>query len=475
MSNYSAVRGPRLADPRPLRVAALTAVVAGVVLLAAAAFVLSYAGIHQIALRGGISPRLARLYPVTFDAMLVVAAAAALALRGAGWWPRAYAWFSLLLMLAAVAAGDALRAAHVVLPIQPTRVVVAVTPWVLLLLAFGLLLEMLRHFRRVRPGNGHDREAGRVAVEVAAARAVNGNGDPGTAGPRAAVTWASAGVGGDGQDLPRPRSGLDMLLGPREGEPPAMPGTRPDGAMTDEYPGPGYYPDPVAYGEETGYVHPDSYRDHGDFPGVAYPGDHEAYAGPGDPDQPEHANEPEPGPSGDAAAGQAEKHLAEPHQAEPHQADPRQAEPHQAEQHQADEPQPTANSGEANPPAPKAAPANAAAANAAAASQATVNPVEAQPGEAQPGEAKPGEAQPAAAHPAQAGSANASSPAAGPAAAGPAGSPAEQSPSGSTAQTGPAATHDSPAHNGDAPAQPATPPANPRLERLRSTPAPPDD
>ena len=452
MSNYSAVRGPRPADPRPLRVAALTAVVAGVVLLAAAAFVLSYAGIHQIALRAGISPQLARLYPVTFDAMLVIAAAAALALRGAGWWPRAYAWFSLLLMLAAVAVGDALHAAHVVLPIQPTRVVVAVTPWVLLLLAFGLLLEMLRHFRRVRSGNGQAPEAGRPApaAAVMAAQAVNGNGDSGTAGPRAAVTWATAGVGGDGQDLPRPRSGLDLLLGPREGEPPAMPGTRPDGAMTDEYSGAGYYPDPVAYGEETGYVHPDSYRDHGGFPGAAYPGDHEGYAGPGDPDQPEHGDESEPGPSGDAAAGQAGKH---------------QAEPRQTEQHQADGPQPTANSGEGNPPAANAAAANTVAANAAPASQATVNPVEAKPDEAKPDEAKR-----AAAHPAQAGSANASS-----AAASPAGSPAEQGPGGGTAQTGPAGTHDSPAHNGDAPAQPATPPANPRLERLRSTPAPPED
>jgi hypothetical protein len=163
-------------------VAALTAVVAGVVLLAAAAFVLSYAGIHQIALRAGISPQLARLYPVTFDAMLVIAAAAALALRGAGWWPRAYAWFSLLLMLAAGAVGDALHAAHVVLPIQPTRVVVAVTPWVLLLLAFGLLLEMLRHFRRVRSGNGQAPEASRpapaAAVMAAQARGRRSPGPP---------------------------------------------------------------------------------------------------------------------------------------------------------------------------------------------------------------------------------------------------------------------------------------------------------
>src|SRR6516162_8836358 len=149
MSNYSAGRGPRPADPYPrLRLAALTAVIAGVVLLAAAAFVLSYAGIHQIALRAGVSPELAKLYPVIFDAMLVVSGAAVLALRGASGWARAYAWSSLLLMLVAVAVGDALHTTNVSLPAQPTRVVVAITPWVLLLLAFGLWLTMLQHFRR---------------------------------------------------------------------------------------------------------------------------------------------------------------------------------------------------------------------------------------------------------------------------------------------------------------------------------------
>src|SRR5262245_34913905 len=72
MSNYPVGRRPRAADPHStLRLAALTAVAAGVVLLAAAAFVLSYPGIHAVALQAGVSPKLARLYPVIFDAMLV--------------------------------------------------------------------------------------------------------------------------------------------------------------------------------------------------------------------------------------------------------------------------------------------------------------------------------------------------------------------------------------------------------------------
>ena len=118
MSNYPPGRGPRPADPHPrLRLAALTAVILGVVLLAAAAFVLSYSGIHQIALSAGVTPRLARIYPLIFDAMLVIAGAAALALRGAGWWARGYSWFSLLLLLAAVATGDAVHATNVTLPV----------------------------------------------------------------------------------------------------------------------------------------------------------------------------------------------------------------------------------------------------------------------------------------------------------------------------------------------------------------------
>jgi len=93
MSNDPVGRRPRSAGLHSaLRAAALAAVALGVMLLAAAAFVLSYEGIHHIALRAGVSPELAKLYPIIFDVMLVVAGAAALALRGAGLWARCYAW-----------------------------------------------------------------------------------------------------------------------------------------------------------------------------------------------------------------------------------------------------------------------------------------------------------------------------------------------------------------------------------------------
>ena len=121
MSNYAVGRSSRSADLYArLRLAALGTVTLGVVLLAAAAFVLSYEGIHQIALRAGVSPEVAKLYPLIFDAMLVIAGAAALALRGAGWWARFYAWASLLLMLVVPAAGNAVYATGITLPAQPT-------------------------------------------------------------------------------------------------------------------------------------------------------------------------------------------------------------------------------------------------------------------------------------------------------------------------------------------------------------------
>lgn len=151
MSDHPAAAEPLAGEPNPgLRAAALTAVIAGLVVVAGAAFVLSYQGIHQIALHAGVSPELARLYPVILDAMLVMSCAAALALRTARLWTRCYVWACLILLLVAVATGDALYAMSISLPAQPTRPVVAVLPWALLLMGFGMLLAMLRHWRRLQ-------------------------------------------------------------------------------------------------------------------------------------------------------------------------------------------------------------------------------------------------------------------------------------------------------------------------------------
>jgi hypothetical protein len=235
-----------------------------VVLLAAAAFVLSYSGIHLVALQAGVSPRLAKLYPVIFDAMLVIAGAAAMALRGAGWWSRFYAWACLILLLAAVATGDAVHATDTKLPERASRAAVAITPWVLLLLAFGLLLAMLRYFRKARVA---------VAARQEARAAAGAGGKPGEANGiaagRTAVTWAAAGATGtagpaEARPLPPPRASLDTLLEPRTGQEPAAEAAPYEaGAAADD--GTGQDGDPVSYGEETGYVHPDSYQDEGEY------------------------------------------------------------------------------------------------------------------------------------------------------------------------------------------------------------------
>ncbi|MGE5136933.1 MAG: DUF2637 domain-containing protein [Gemmatimonadota bacterium] len=202
MNDHPRARGPRTADPHPnlLRLTALVAVIVGVLLLAAAAFVLSYAGIHQIALAAGVKPALARYYPMIFDAMLVIAFAAALTLRGAGWWTKCFVWLSTLVLVAAVAAGDAVRAMGVSLPKRPAAAAAAVIPWTLLLLAFWLWLAMLRQFRRSR----------------AAAPAAPASDGPASDGP-AGDGSASDGGRDTANGAHPPRLGLDALLEPRPG------------------------------------------------------------------------------------------------------------------------------------------------------------------------------------------------------------------------------------------------------------------
>ncbi len=165
MNGNPRANGSRGQDPyAALRLVALIAAITGVIVLAAAAFVLSYGGIHKIALAAGVSASMARIFPVIFDAMLVVSCAAVLSLRAASWWHRAYAWLTMLVLLAAVAAADALHATGTHIPRKPAAATIAVLPWVLLLLAFSLLLSMLRQFRRTRGA-----VAGQDLTETAAA------------------------------------------------------------------------------------------------------------------------------------------------------------------------------------------------------------------------------------------------------------------------------------------------------------------
>ena len=123
------------------------AVLIVVLAMAAGTFVLSYSGVHAIVLQAGVSPRLARIYPGLFDAVFVIACVAAVVLRDARWWARWYAWLVIILMVVVVGAADVVYAINVTLRHRTIEGVVAAAPWVLLLLAFSLMLTMLRQSR----------------------------------------------------------------------------------------------------------------------------------------------------------------------------------------------------------------------------------------------------------------------------------------------------------------------------------------
>ncbi len=137
---------------RALRALALVAVVVGLVALTTAACVLSYSSVHDFALRAGISRSLAKFYPDICDAMLVMAGCSVLSLRGAGLLSKAYAWVCFILLLGALAASSAVHEAGLSVPLRAAEITAAVFPWAVVLVAFGLLLALLRHTRRRRQG-----------------------------------------------------------------------------------------------------------------------------------------------------------------------------------------------------------------------------------------------------------------------------------------------------------------------------------
>jgi Protein of unknown function (DUF2637) len=242
MSEFSGTRRFRETDySSRLQLTAVVTVMAGVVLLAVSAFLLSYAGIHEIAVSAGVSPGLAGLYPLIFDATLMAACVATLALRGAAWWMRGFAAVSIMILLTLVAVVEAVHAAGVSLPQRPMAAALAAVPWALFLLGFGLGLSMLRHQRTVgavaRPGDpGHGKES------------------VGRAGPREpAVNQPSMGQGPLTADPDTP----DASLIPAEPKPTS---TGPDQGTTDVRPSPG-----------PGHEHPHQHRhEHGHEHGQAH-------------------------------------------------------------------------------------------------------------------------------------------------------------------------------------------------------------
>jgi hypothetical protein len=138
-----------------------------VLAVAAATFVLSYAGVHAIALQGGVSVQLARIYPGLFDAVLVIACVAAVVLRDGRWWARCWAWLVVIVILGAIGATDVLHATNYALRHRPTEGVVAAAPVVGVLLAFSLLLTMLRQSRPPQASEPSPGPQGRAARRAA--------------------------------------------------------------------------------------------------------------------------------------------------------------------------------------------------------------------------------------------------------------------------------------------------------------------
>ena len=138
---------PPAESGRALRIAALVTTAVGLAALTAGACVLSYEPIHHLAIQSGVTSRLATIYPLIFDALLVLAGCSVLALRGAGLVSRIYAWLCLLVLLVGLAGGGAVHAAGVRFSRKLGGVLAAVLPWVLVLIGFGLLLALLRYIR----------------------------------------------------------------------------------------------------------------------------------------------------------------------------------------------------------------------------------------------------------------------------------------------------------------------------------------
>ncbi|GAA1872214.1 DUF2637 domain-containing protein [Actinomadura bangladeshensis] len=121
--------------------------------LAAAAYVLTYDVLRELALAGRVSRRWAPLYPAMADTLVAMTILSLVVTRGARWWTRLLRW-ALLLVLAA--GGAAASVQHSVrgygsLPEDAVRAGVAVAPHVMLVIAIWLWLTMFKQIRVARP------------------------------------------------------------------------------------------------------------------------------------------------------------------------------------------------------------------------------------------------------------------------------------------------------------------------------------
>ncbi|TDQ55170.1 DUF2637 domain-containing protein [Actinorugispora endophytica] len=149
----SAPQPPGTGGPRT---GVIMTAVLGVATIAACAILLSYNGIYQIAVRGGIDERLAHLYPALFTLLLVMAFWTTYLLRDAQRRRRLWVDALVLTLILLAAAASAMNSLRYELLDWAAAVVVAVAPWIALLIAFRLLLWITLQLRgeRSRPRRG---------------------------------------------------------------------------------------------------------------------------------------------------------------------------------------------------------------------------------------------------------------------------------------------------------------------------------
>jgi hypothetical protein len=160
-----------------LRLIALVVATVCVLALAAGTFALSYPGARATAINAGVDTDLARIYPGIFDAVLLVACAAALSLRRV--W-RFVAWLVLLVVIGALAAADTTHTLSIALPRRPMEATAAAAPWALLVIGLILLDAMARQSRPSRRALPPGQVAGPGQTH-SAARYENGTLPPGGA------------------------------------------------------------------------------------------------------------------------------------------------------------------------------------------------------------------------------------------------------------------------------------------------------
>lgn len=159
---------------RGLRLAVLAAET-GTVLLAAAAFVLSFTALHDLAARSGIDRDLAWLWPLIVDGIIVVATVAVFTLAGTRviWYP----WLLLILGAGVSVAANAVHALVAADPGVPPLLAasVASVPPIVLVASTHLTAILIRHSRTVLATAAKQEAAVEAAVlaEAAALAAVD--------------------------------------------------------------------------------------------------------------------------------------------------------------------------------------------------------------------------------------------------------------------------------------------------------------